>query len=95
MSPELLWLNHNQYAYGISLTNSWILIETSLPYFWVKLSCVCLMFAYRKNSKRILDPTLKSRILKLLKVLKVLQVLKVLKVLKVLAVLQYFTVISL
>ena len=23
---------------------------TSLPYFWVKLSCVCLMFAYRKKS---------------------------------------------
>ena len=22
---------------------------TSLPYFGVKLSCVCLMFAYRKN----------------------------------------------
>ena len=25
-------------------------METSLPYFGVKLSCVCLMFAYRKNS---------------------------------------------
>ena len=24
--------------------------ETSLPYFWVKLSCVFLMFAYRKTS---------------------------------------------
>ena len=23
---------------------------TSLPYFGVKLSCVCLMFAYRKKS---------------------------------------------
>ena len=23
--------------------------ETSLPYFGVKLSCVCLMFAYRKK----------------------------------------------
>ena len=25
-------------------------MNTSLPYFRVKLSCVCLMFAYRKNS---------------------------------------------
>ena len=25
------------------------LIKTSLPYFRVKLSCVCLMFAYRKK----------------------------------------------
>ena len=25
-----------------------ILFQTSLPYFGVKLSCVCLMFAYRK-----------------------------------------------
>ena len=25
--------------------------ETSLPYFGVKLSCVCLMFAYRKKSQ--------------------------------------------
>ena len=25
-------------------------IKTSLPYFRVKLSCVCLMFAYRKKS---------------------------------------------
>ena len=24
--------------------------ETSLPYFGVKLSCVCLMFPYRKKS---------------------------------------------
>ena len=27
-----------------------ITIITSLPYFGVKLSCVCLMFAYRKKS---------------------------------------------
>ena len=27
-----------------------LISETSLPYFWVKLSCVCLMFAYRKKS---------------------------------------------
>ena len=26
-----------------------IIITTSLPYFGVKLSCVCLMFAYRKK----------------------------------------------
>ena len=26
-----------------------IIIITSLPYFGVKLSCVCLMFAYRKK----------------------------------------------
>ena len=25
------------------------LVLTSLPYFGVKLSCVCLMFAYRKK----------------------------------------------
>ena len=27
---------------------------TSLPYFGVKLSCVCLMFAYRNKTKRLL-----------------------------------------
>ena len=27
--------------------------ETSLPYFGVKLSCVCLMYAYRKKSNDI------------------------------------------
>ena len=26
-----------------------VVITTSLPYFGVKLSCVCLMFAYRKK----------------------------------------------
>ena len=25
------------------------MVKTSLPYFGVKLSCVCLMFAYRKK----------------------------------------------
>ena len=37
------------------INNSWqepqaLEIQTSLPYLGVKLSCVCLMFAYRKNS---------------------------------------------
>ena len=29
---------------------------TSLPYFRVKLSCVCLMFAYRKKVVTYSDP---------------------------------------
>ena len=29
---------------------------TSLPYFGVKLSCVCLMFAYRKKVMTYSDP---------------------------------------
>ena len=33
-----------------------ILTETSLPYFRVKLSCVCLMFAYRKKIITYSDP---------------------------------------
>ena len=32
------------------------LTETSLPYFRVKLSCVCLMFAYRKKVMTYSDP---------------------------------------
>ena len=30
--------------------------RTSLPYFRVKLSCVCLMFAYRKKVMTYSDP---------------------------------------
>ena len=30
--------------------------KTSLPYFRVKLSCVCLMFAYRKKVMTYSDP---------------------------------------
>ena len=33
-----------------------ILNDTSLPYFRVKLSCVCLMFAYRKKVTPYSDP---------------------------------------
>ena len=33
-----------------------VLGETSLPYFRVKLSCVCLMFAYRKKVMTYSDP---------------------------------------
>ena len=30
-------------------------VKTSFPYFGVKLSCVCLMFAYRKNQLEKLE----------------------------------------
>ena len=30
--------------------------KTSLPYFRVKLSCVCLMFAYKKKVMTYSDP---------------------------------------
>ena len=33
-----------------------IAIGTSLPYFRVKLNCVCLMFAYRKKVMIYSDP---------------------------------------
>ena len=32
------------------------IVKTSLPYFGVKLSCVCLMFAYRKKGMTYSDP---------------------------------------
>ena len=31
-------------------------VKTSLPYFGVKLSCVCLMFAHRKRVMTYSDP---------------------------------------
>ena len=31
-------------------------VKTSFPYFGVKLSCVCLMFAYRKKIMTYCDP---------------------------------------
>ena len=33
-----------------------VALSTSLPYFRVKLSCVCLMFAYRKKVMTYSDP---------------------------------------
>ena len=38
---------------GKTTTN---IMLTSLPYFRVKLSCVCLMFAYRKKVMTYSDP---------------------------------------
>ena len=38
---------------GKTTTN---IMLTSLPYFRVKLSCVCLMFAYRKKVVTYSDP---------------------------------------
>ena len=39
-------------------TSEWINCNsnTSLPYFRVKLSCVCLMYAYRKKVMTYSDP---------------------------------------
>ena len=48
------WQNHNLYRTGPfflhNIKEAFVTktITTSLPYFRVKLSCVCLMFAYRK-----------------------------------------------
>ena len=40
----------NRMPYIMPISNDNITIMTSFPYFGVKLICVCLMFAYRKNS---------------------------------------------
>ena len=42
----------NQLNFHLFILNSRI-IETSFPYFGVKLSCVCLMIAYRKKLPKV------------------------------------------
>ena len=47
------------YFYYIQLLDT-----TSLPYFGVKLSCVCLMFAYKKKIMTYSDPVVTHNYLK-------------------------------
>ena len=41
--------NHSTPQQTTDLYNNTIINTTSLPYFGVKLSCVCLMFAYKNR----------------------------------------------
>ena len=47
--PTLCWNLHKPKLPKIKT----FLMETSFPYFRVKLSCVCLMFAYRKKLPKV------------------------------------------
>ena len=46
---RLVWGGHRH----CHTFNNQFRYQTSLPYFGVKLSCVCLMLAYRKNSLKL------------------------------------------
>ena len=48
-NPRLVLLFSGKRKSGKDFITDRLQVITSLPYFRVKLRCVCLMFAYRKN----------------------------------------------